>query len=123
MASFDRFDICAAYSALEYDWNHGGWLQERPSNQRRKESIGVQLHRMGYKPSGDEAAGFHHLIYGENADNRAEIYVDALVRFGLAKEVRYDDDIAQYVREKYEPDWVRERFPLAAVEPKRSIVP
>jgi hypothetical protein len=31
MAYFDRFDICEAYAVLEWDWNMGGWLQERPT--------------------------------------------------------------------------------------------
>lgn len=44
----DRFAICQAFLQLESDWNVDGWLRERPSNQRRLESIGVQLHRMAY---------------------------------------------------------------------------
>ncbi|MNL48858.1 hypothetical protein D3C87_1717440 [compost metagenome] len=44
----DRFAICQAYAQLESDYNKSGWLQERPSNQRRKESIGCQLSRIGY---------------------------------------------------------------------------
>lgn len=51
---FDRFDICAAYAQLESDYNVGGWLRERPSNRRRRESIGVQLHRIGYRPPGGD---------------------------------------------------------------------
>lgn len=79
MATFDRLDICGAYLALENDWNHGGWLRERPSNRRRMESIGVQLHRMQYRPAQDSCCSFEHL---EN-DNQREIYCDALQRFGL----------------------------------------
>ncbi len=44
----DRFNICQAFSQLESDFNKGGWLQERPSNQRRRESIGCQLARMSF---------------------------------------------------------------------------
>ena len=44
----NRFAICQAYAQLEADYNVGGWLRERPSNQRRRESIGVQLYRIGY---------------------------------------------------------------------------
>lgn len=79
MAYFDRFDICGAYLALENDWNNGGWLQERPSNRRRRESIGVQLHRMQFKPALDSCCSFEYL---EN-DNQREIYILALHRFGL----------------------------------------
>lgn len=44
----DRFNICQAYAQLESDYNKGGILQERPSSQRRNESIGCQLARIGY---------------------------------------------------------------------------
>lgn len=50
MPTYDRFDICEAYLAVEQDWNSGGWLRERPSNARRMESTDVQLHRIGFKP-------------------------------------------------------------------------
>ena len=43
MAEFNRFDIAEAHCVLEWDYNDGGWLQERPSNQKRMESTGVQL--------------------------------------------------------------------------------
>lgn len=42
------FDVCHAYQMLEENYNVGGWLRERPSNQRRHESIGCQLARIGY---------------------------------------------------------------------------
>lgn len=44
----DRFAICQAFAQLEADFNKDGWLMERPSNQRRRESIGCQLERMRY---------------------------------------------------------------------------
>ncbi|MCX7408679.1 MAG: hypothetical protein NTZ32_11420 [Planctomycetales bacterium] len=46
MPDFDTFDICEAHYQLEVDYNLGGWLHERPSNQRRMEATHVQLHRM-----------------------------------------------------------------------------
>jgi hypothetical protein len=79
MAYFDRFDICGAYLALENDWNVGGWLRERPSNQRRRESIGVQLGRLQFNPALDSCCAFEYL---EN-DNQREIYCAAVSRFGL----------------------------------------
>ena len=42
------FDICQAYQQLESDYNVDGWIRERPSNKRRRESIGCQLSRIGY---------------------------------------------------------------------------
>lgn len=79
MAQFDRFDICGAHLALENDWNSGGWLRERPSNQRRRESTGAQLWRMDFAPGVDCCCGFEYL----QNDNQREIYVSALRRFGL----------------------------------------
>jgi hypothetical protein len=76
---FDRFDICGAYLALENDWNVGGWLRERPSNQRRRESIGVQLHRMQFRPARDACCAFEYL----QNDNQRAIYVAAARRLGL----------------------------------------
>lgn len=73
MAYFDRFDICAAYAALENDWNVGGILRERG----RKYSVGVQLRRMGYKPS-----PLHQ--FPENK-NQEEIYTAAAKRLGLVQ--------------------------------------
>jgi len=77
MATFDRFDICEAYAALEADYNAGGWLQERPSNQRRKEACSVQLDRIGFKPG----AGWRG--YDSLSDNGKEIYEGAVERLGL----------------------------------------
>jgi hypothetical protein len=44
----DGFAICQAFAQLESDYDVGGLLRERPSNQRRNESIGYQLSRIGY---------------------------------------------------------------------------
>ena len=73
---FDRFDICEAYCVLERDYNMGGWLQERPSNLRRMESIGVQLHRMRFKPAPS-------LSYESLTDNGCAIYDAAVARLSL----------------------------------------
>lgn len=77
MATFDRFDICEAHYALEIDYNVGGWLHERPSNQRRKESTNVQLHRMQFKP----APSFNG--YKSLSENGKEIYDELVQRYGL----------------------------------------
>lgn len=76
MASFDRFDIAEAYCVLEWDYNKGGWLQERPSNQRRKEAIAVQLHRMGFKTR-------PYLEFRSLSDNAKKIYFLTLLRLRL----------------------------------------
>lgn len=84
MPYFDRFDICGAYLALENDYNVGGWLCERPSNRRRGESVGVQLHRMQFRPAQDSCCAFEYL----KNDNQREIYCAALRRFGLTLDHR-----------------------------------
>ena len=79
MPYFDRFDICGAYLALENDYNRDGWIPERPSNRRRRESVGIQLARIGFRPALDQCCAFEYL----QNDNQRAIYVDALQRFGL----------------------------------------
>ena len=80
MATFDRFDICEAHALLEQDWHVGGWLRERPSNQRRRESTAAQLARIGFHPG---AAG---LSYDTLSSNGREIYDEAEERLGLNAE-------------------------------------
>ncbi len=77
---FDKFDICEAYLVLEWDYNIGGWLQERPSNRRRMESTDVQLHRMHFKISPC------HRGYESLTDNGKAIYDAAVIRLGLPAE-------------------------------------
>ena len=51
-ASISPHDICQAHLQLESDFNVGGILLERPSNNRRNASTAVQLHRMNYRANG-----------------------------------------------------------------------
>lgn len=76
MATWDRFDISESYWCLESDYNVDGILQERPSNQRRRESIGVQLHRMQFRPGPG-------LGYNSLTENGQEIYLDKVLRWKL----------------------------------------
>lgn len=78
---FNRIDICAAHLALEWDYNDGGLLQERPSNIRRRMSTGFQLSRMGFdyrRHLGDDGAPL-------TANGRA-IYAALETRYGFAHE-------------------------------------
>ena len=75
--SFDRFDICEAYLAMEWAYHVGGWLRERPSNRRRSESTDVQLTRIGFKP-GANFRGFDSL-----SENGQEIYRALQARYGF----------------------------------------
>lgn len=74
--TFDRFDTCEAYACLEAGYNVGGWLRERPSNQRRRESIGVQLHRMQFRAR-------LSLSRATLTDNGRAIYAAAVARLNL----------------------------------------
>lgn len=76
---FDRFDICEAYYALEMDYNVSGALWERSHTERRGESIGVQLSRIGFRP-GPLFNGYESLT-----DNGREIYDCAVERWGLTR--------------------------------------
>ena len=79
MPYFNRFDVCEAYLVLEWDYNVGGLLQERPSNQRRNESIGVQLNRMDFHAPID-------LSYETLTSNGKEIYDCAVKRLNLPED-------------------------------------
>ncbi len=77
MCYFDRFDICEAHLALEQDWNVGGWLNERPSNRRRREATHIQLNRIQFRPS-IPFRGFESL-----SENGQEIYRELEQRYGF----------------------------------------
>ena len=79
MPYFDRFDICEAHLVLEWDYNLGGWLRERPSNQRRREATAIQLIRMQFKPKPD-------LSYETLTENGKEIYDELVMKYKLPKE-------------------------------------
>ena len=83
---FDRFDICEAYLALEWDYNTGGWLHERPSNARRLEATSVQLARIRFK-SGASFNGYDSLT-----ENGRAIYHALEVRYNFKE--RGDADLA-----------------------------
>lgn len=73
---FSTFDICQAHLQLESDYNVGGILRERPSNERRNASTGVQLARMRYSP------GMRWVdLVNEEEEREGEDSCDADVRF------------------------------------------
>lgn len=82
MPYFDRFDICEAYDVIETAWHLGGWLRERKSNQRRRESTGCQLTRMQWKPRGD-------LTFATLTENGKDIYAALCTRY------RFEDEDAK----------------------------
>lgn len=76
MAQWNRQDICEAHLAFENDWHSGGWLQERPSNQRRQEATHMQLARMRFRAR-------PNLNFRTLSDNGKDIYRDLALRYGL----------------------------------------
>lgn len=75
---FDRFDIAEAYYLIECEYNVGGWLHERESNQRRLEATHVQLHRMQFKCR--DLRGFEDLT-----ENGRAIYLNLIDRYGFRR--------------------------------------
>lgn len=108
----DRFAICAAFDLLEQQYNVDGILQERPSNQRRRESIGCQLARIGYSnPYGsvDITCEPERDDYGY-ADHFEEevrsIYIDHVLKWGLPM----DEELKATARRLFVPEYLAQ-FP------------
>ena len=78
MAYFDRFDICEAHLAMEWDYNSGGVLWERESNSRRMMSTGYQLGRMHFS----HGVGFNG--FDSLTENGQEIYQELEDRYGFS---------------------------------------
>lgn len=97
---FNRFSICDAHCVLEWDYNVGGILQERPSNQRRNASTGVQLARMRYRPAMD-------LSYDTLDDDAKEIYLTNVLRWNLP----IDEEQRRRIRSFFAHDWLIEHYP------------
>lgn len=108
----DRFAICMAFDLLEQQYNVDGVLRERPSNQRRRESIGCQLARIGYSnPYGwvDITCEPERDDYGY-ADHFEEevrsIYVDHVLKWGLPM----DEELRATARRLFVPEYLAQ-FP------------
>lgn len=91
------FAICQAHQQLESDYNLGGWLRERASNQRRRESTSCQLRRMGYR----SPYGWVD-ICSEDADDPddddvRDIYLHNVLKMGLP----VDDEMYAFMQKRY----------------------
>lgn len=73
---WDRFDICEAYCVLEWDYNNGGWVRERPRNRRCMEATSIQLARIEFSPRMD-------LCFDSLTENGQEIYRALEERYGF----------------------------------------
>lgn len=93
------FDICQAYLQLEDDYSREGWLQERPSNRRRKESTGCQLMRIGYS----DYRRWVDIISDDTQDNAPgdddvrDIYLINALKHGLPM----DDAMRAFIAQRY----------------------
>lgn len=104
------FDICQAYAQLESDYNVGGWLRERPSNQRRRESIGVQLLRIGFEP-GARWVDILHPDESDHSDDDAvrDIYLMNVLKWNLP----IDAEMMAFIKARYTADCLA-RYPQCA---------
>lgn len=93
----NRFDICEAHQLLEWDYNQGGWLRERPSNQRRREATSIQLARMGFRPA-------QSLTYETLEDDGKAVYLGRVLAWKLPR----DDEQNERIRAFFAPEWLRE---------------
>lgn len=96
------FDICQAHQQLESDYNLGGWLRERPSNQRRQEATSVQLHRLGYHGGSRWVE-----ICSDDSDDPddeavRDIYLINVLKLGLPMDKQMRDFMAQ----RYVPEFL-----------------
>jgi hypothetical protein len=99
----NRYDIADAHFLLECHYNIGGMLRERPSNQRRNASTGVQLHRMSYRP--EMGLSFESL-----QEDGKEVYLTNILKWGLPR----DEEQNARIREFLTQDFIEQSFPEAA---------
>lgn len=76
------FDVCQAHSQLESDYNVGGILWERPSNQRRNMSTGCQLQRMQYQAP-YSWVNINASCEGDDEENVRYIYCSNVLKWNL----------------------------------------
>lgn len=90
------FDICQAHAQLESDYNVGGMLRERASNQRRNESTACQLSRMRY----NHGMRWVDICSDDNEDEDEsvrDIYLINVLKWGLP----IDPEMRAFMAERY----------------------
>lgn len=101
------FDICQAHAQLESDYNVGGWLRDRPSNQRRKESTSCQLHRMKYYDAYRWVDILDASADGDSGDEDVrDIYLINVLKLGLP----VDEPMRAFIAGRYTPEFLA-KFP------------
>lgn len=101
------FDICQAHQQLESDYSHGGWLRERPSNQRRNGSTSCQLLRMRYRDPGrwvDICPNYPDDDGDNDQDDNdvRDIYLINVLKLGLPM----DDQMRAFTAARYVPEFL-----------------
>ena len=101
------FAVCQAHQQLEADYNVGGILRERPSNQRRNESTGVQLARMDYRTS--FWVDIENPEEHEGPDDEAvrDIYILNVLNWKLP----ISFELGRLINERYSAEWLDEHYP------------
>ena len=101
------FAVCQAHQQLEADYNVGGILRERPSNQRRNESTGVQLARMDYRTS--FWVDIENPQEDEDPDDEAvrDIYILNVLNWNLP----ISFELGRLINERYSAEWLDEHYP------------
>lgn len=102
------FDICHAHQQLEGDYNSNGWLHERPSNKRRRESTSCQLLRMKYNDPYrwvDIYCESHEFDDPGDEDVR-DIYILNVLKLGFPTTV----EERAFIRKRYTSDFLAQ-FP------------
>ena len=101
------FAVCQAHQQLEADYNVGGILRERPSNDRRNESTGVQLARMDYRTS--FWVDIENPEEHEGPDDEAvrDIYILNVLNWNLP----ISFELGRLINERYSAEWLDEHYP------------
>jgi hypothetical protein len=102
------FAICQAHQQLESDYNVGGILRERPSNQRRNESTGCQLARLGYH------SGFWWVDIenpddsdDQDTEDARDIYIMNVLKWKLP----ISKELGELIEFRYAEEFLHKNFP------------
>ena len=98
------FDVCQAHMQLEHDYNVGGWLRERPSNQRRREATSCQLSRMGYVDQYRWVDIYTERDEGGDSGDEdvKDIYIINVLKWGLPM----TDEEHEFVAKRFVPEFI-----------------
>ena len=102
------FAICQAHQQLEADYGVEGILRERPSNQRRNESTGCQLARIGYH-SGFWWADIENPDDSDDQDTEdaRDIYIMNVLKWKLP----ISKELGKFIEFRYAEEFLNKTFP------------